>query len=398
MQRIYNTLIAHHLAHYSQMVFLSGPRQVGKTTLTTQYRDLFPSFVYLNWDNLEDRKKILDGLPHLPINTLLAEQPILVLDEIHKFKNWKNYLKGFFDTHKEQIHILVTGSAKLNIFRRGGDSLMGRYFLYHIHPLSVAELLRTEFPTTPISSPKHIATDTLEALLRFGGFPEPFIKQDALFYQRWQNLRTEQMLKEDIRSLSQVIDLDQLALLTLHLQNQTGQLVNYHNLGNKIQVSDQTIRRWIALLESCFYCFTLKPWGKNISNSLIKMPKIYLYDWSVIQDPGALLENFVASHLYKAVQFWTDMGFGKYDIYFIRDKAQNEVDFLVTQNNEPWLLVEVKASHKSGLSKHLFHFKEKLKVPHAFQVAADLPYVDKDCFTLTEPMIVPLSTFLSQLV
>lgn len=387
MQRVYSTLITHHLAHYSQMVFLSGPRHVGKTTLAT----LQSPSVYLSWDTLQGHKQFMAEIP-TPV------PPMITFDELDKLKNWKNSLKGFFDCHKEETKILVAGSTALNRYIPGNDSLMGRYFLYRIHPLSVAELLRTEFPTAPIAPPQRVETDTLEALLRFGGFPESFIKQDALFYQRWQNLRTEQMLKEDIRALSQVIDLDQLALLTLHLQNQTGQLVNYHNLGNKIQVSDQTIRRWITLLESCFYCFTIKPWGKNISNALTKMPKIYLYDWSVIQDPGALLENFVASHLYKAVQFWTDMGFGKYDLYFIRDKAQNEVDFLVTHNNEPWFLVEVKASYKSGISKALFHFKEKLKVPHAFQVAADLPYVEKDCFTLTEPMIVPLTTFLSQLV
>lgn len=397
MKRIYKTVIDHHLQHYAQMMFVSGPRQVGKTTIARQYQKTHPHFLYLNWDNLVDRKQIMEGVPDFFTNILSAEKPLLVLDEIHKFKNWKNYLKGFFDTHKDKLKILVTGSAKLNIFRRGGDSLMGRYFLYRVNPLSVAELLRTDFPVEPISRPKRIEQDLLNALLMFGGFPEPFIKQDKLFYQRWQNLRNDQMLQEDIRALSQVIDVDQLALFVLHLQHQTGQLVNYHSLGNKIQVSDQTVRRWIILLSSCFYCFIIKPWSQNVTNALIKMPKVYLTDWSIIQDKGARLENFIACHLLKAVQLWNDVGLGQYDLNFIRDKAQNEVDFLITKSGKPWLLVEVKASYKSGLSKSLFVFKEKLKVPHALQVAADLPYVERDCFSLTEPTIVPMATFLSQL-
>jgi len=274
---------------------------------------------------------------------------------------------------------------------------MGRYFLYRVHPLSVAELLRVNFPTAPISPPKRIEKDTLDALMTFGGFPEPLIQQDQLFYQRWQNLRNDQMLQEDIRTLSQVIDVDQLALFALHLQNQTGQLVNYHNLGNKIQVSDQTIRRWIILLSACFYCFTIKPWSQNVTNALIKMPKVYLTDWSIVQDKGARLENFVACHLLKAVQLWNDVGFGQYDLNFVRDKAQNEVDFLITKSGKPWLLIGVKASYKAGLSKSLFMFKEKLQVPHVLQVAADLPYVERDCFALTEPTVVPMTTFLSQL-
>ncbi|HSW71652.1 MAG TPA: AAA family ATPase, partial [Gammaproteobacteria bacterium] len=143
MERIYHTIIGHHLRHYPQMAFISGPRQVGKTTITKQYRQENPNFLYLNWDNVNDRATILAGIPNQWQDVLLAEKPILVLDEIHKYKSWKNYLKGFYDTESEYWHIMVTGSAKLNIYRKGGDSLMGRYLLYRIHPLSIGEILST---------------------------------------------------------------------------------------------------------------------------------------------------------------------------------------------------------------------------------------------------------------
>lgn len=402
MKRVYQSIVQHHLKHYDQMAFISGPRQVGKTTLTKHFQTEASDFLYLNWDRLEDRKRILEGFLKKTQPVLRDQKPILVLDEIHKYKAWKNYLKGFYDTENDHWHIIVTGSAKLNIYRKGGDSLMGRYFLYRMHPLSIGELLKPDFDFShsqnPISMPKRIQKDQLETLVEFGGFPEPLLRQDKLFYQRWQNLRLAQMFREDIRSLSQIADVDQLELLVLHLQHQTGQLVNYHSLASNIRVSDQTIRRWISLLEACFYCFTIKPWAKNITNALIKMPKIYLTDWSLVADQGPRLENFVACHLFKAVQFWNDVGLGQYDLFFIRDKAKNEVDFLITQKRIPWLMVEVKASYKQGLSKSLYHFKEILKVPHTLQIVADLPYIEKDCFSLKQPTIVPLSTFLSQLI
>ncbi len=402
MKRIYEQLLIEHFAHFRQMAFLAGPRQVGKTTVTEQTEEQAALSRYFTWDDFADRDKILSGhetlLEDIPLDTVLTEKPLLAFDEIHKYKHWKTFLKGLFDKYKKQLSILVTGSSRLDVFRKSGDSLMGRYFLYHVHPLSVAEILRTDLPKKLSSPPAKISTADWEHLFEFGGFPEPFLKHDKRFYNRWQNLRREQLFKEDIRELANIQELSQLEMLAELLKQQASQLVSYSNLAVKTRVSDPTIRRWIKTLETFYYCFTIKPWSKNISRSLIKEPKIYLYDWSVIEDKGAKLENFVASHLLKAVQFWTDTGEGKFALYFLRDKDKREVDFLVTQNEQPWLMVEVKTSGKEPLSKSLLHFQAQLKAPHVLQVAFDLPYIEHDCFALQEPKIVPLKTFLSQLI
>ncbi len=402
VRRIYEGILQEHRDRYEQMAFVAGPRQVGKTTLSKAFAASSPYFKHFNWDSLGDRARILKGysslVEGLPIDAVVAQKPIIVLDEIHKYKNWKNYLKGFIDEYKGRLHILVTGSAKLNIFRRGGDSLMGRYFLYQVHPLSVAECLRTAVSLECLSTPQSVEAALMQHLLEWGGFPEPFMKQDKRFYHQWQNLRQEQLFKEDIRALSQIQDLAQLELLAYHLKYQSGQLLNYSHLANKIRVSEPTIRRWVQVLKSFYYCFQLAPWSKNIPRSLLKEPKIYLYDWSIVEDEGQRIENFVASHLLKAVDLWTNLGFGKFGLYFVRDKEKREVDFLITKDMNPWILIEVKKSEKESLNKNLFLFQLQTQAPFALQVAFDAPYVECDFRTLTKPTIIPLASFLSQLV
>lgn len=401
MKRIYQYVIEEHLTSYDQMIFLAGPRQVGKTTIATSIKTLFQHTKFLNWDKLKDREQIVSGtslLQELPLDAILKTKPLIVFDEIHKYSKWKIFLKGLIDEYKTKLHIIVTGSCKLDVYRKGGDSLMGRYLLYNIHPISIAELLRTSIIDKPISMPKKISDDLYDALLEFGGFPEPFIKQNKRFYTRWKNLRYEQMLKEDIRDSSQIHEISQLELLSYILQYQSAQLLNYSSLSKKIRVSDQTIRRWIELLKAYYYCFTIIPWYYNISRSLLKEPKIYLWDWSTVEDKGKKTENFIACHLLKAVNFWNDMGLGKYNLYYLRDKDKKEVDFLVTENNKPWFLVEVKSSAKESISKNLYYFQKQTGAKHAFQIVFDLPYVEKDCFEYTEPIIVPAKTFLSQLI
>ena len=401
MKRIYDFVIEDHLKKYDQMAFLAGPRQVGKTTIAAHAKTLSPHNKFFSWDKLQDREQIVSDVSiveSLPLDAMLKTKPIIVFDEIHKYSHWKTFLKGLIDEYKTKLHIIVTGSSKLDIYRKGGDSLMGRYFLYRIHPLSVAELIRTNIPAKPISMPKKIGQNLFESLLEFGGFPEPFIKQTKQFYNRWQNLRRQQMIKEDIRDLSQIHEIGQLELLSFTLQHQAGQLLNYSNLAKKIRVSDQTIRRWIEVLSAYYHCFTVKPWSHNIARSLIKDPKIYLWDWSIINNIGSKIENFVAAHLLKAVHFWNDIGMDRYGLHFLRDKDKREVDFLVTKDDQPWFLVEVKLSAKESISKSLYYYKQQTKAKHAFQVVFDLPYVDKDCFSFTEPVIVPAKTFLSQLV
>lgn len=409
MERVYTHILKEHFALNDQMAFISGPRQVGKTTIAVAVEKGANFFNHFNWDVPNDRDKILQGYnlitENLPMEGILIDRPAIILDEIHKYKQWKNYLKGFFDSYKGKLNILVTGSSRLNVFRRGGDSLMGRYFLYRIHPFSIGELIRTTMVSANtaisndlISNPCALDDDLFNELLEFGGFPEPFIKQNKRFYGQWQNLRQEQMFQEDIRDIAQIQDLAQLEILAIHLQQQSGQLLNYTSLSKKIRVSDSTVRRWIKVLEAFYYCFTLSPWSKNVARSLLKEPKVYLWDWSMIEDRGARIENFVASHLLKAVHFWTDLGFGKFNLHFIRDKQKKEVDFLITKNKQPWILIEVKNSAKEPLSNNLHYFQQQIKAEHVLQVAFDMPYIDCDFRSLLEPKVVPLKTFLSQLI
>lgn len=401
IHRIYESVIEHHLSQNEQMIFLTGPRQVGKTTVVKSIQAVNHN-VYLNWDSLKDKKIILNGYDaitaSLNLDKLIAAKPIVIFDEIHKMADWKNYLKGFFDTFKSQLSIVVTGSAKLDVYQKSGDSLMGRYFLYHQFPLSVAECLRSNFCAQEIMPPAKIDDTAWQVLFKFGGFPEPFVKRNSLFLNQWQTLKHNQLFREDLRDLGQIRALTQCELLATILQQQATKLVNYSQLAKHIRVSDYSVRTWMDNLRSLYYCFYIHPWSKNISRALIKEPKCYLWDWSVIDDYGARIENFVASHLYKAVSYWTDIGLGKYELFFIRDKDKSEVDFLVTKNATPWMLIEVKSSQNSSINPALYKFQKQLGVKHAFQLAFDMPYINKNCFALDRPMVVPMITFLSQLI
>ncbi len=401
MKRIYKTIIEEHFKHDQQMLFFIGPRQAGKTTVSLMAKELTDQFTFLNWDNIDHRALILKGTAivsdYVGINKMSAKTPVVVFDELHKYGKWKIFLKGFFDINKGKIHIIVTGSSRLDVYRKGGDSLMGRYFPYRLHPLSLAELHRVELSDDEIHKPENHSQD-FKRLIEYGGFPEPFLKQNKRFLNRWKSLRQRQLIREDIRDLSRVQELGQIELLAEIFKHQSTQLTNYTTLASQINVSVDTVRRWIKTLQSFFYCFTIQPWSKNVPRSLLKEPKIYLWDWTSVVDEGSRFENCVACHLLKAVQFWTDRGLGNYDLWFIRDKEKREVDFLVTRESKPWFLVEVKSSSNVSISKNLYYFQEKLKAKHAFQVVFDKDYIAKDCFAYSTPVIVPAQTFLSQLV
>ncbi len=407
MKRIYEGLLQEHFAEERQMAFVAGPRQVGKSTLIDQL--LNDNDVLFNWDRPDDRRKILRGSDYLLEQCGLLDlsdaerRKRIAFDEIHKFKRWKNLLKGFFDACEGQASVLVTGSARLNVYKRGGDSLMGRYFLYRMHPLSVGELTSRPYAPRLISDPEQISDEAFETLYRFGGFPEPFTRATDRFYNRWIRLRMEQLFREDLRDLTRVQEIDQLITLSHVLMSQAGSLVNYSALASEVCVSVDTIRRWLTLLESIYFSFRVRPWFRNVAKSLRKQPKVYPWDWSPIEDEGARVECFVASHLLKAVHGWTDLGLGVFELFYIRDTTQREVDFLVVRDSKPWMMVEVKKSKKEPISSALKHFAEKLNVPFAFQAVMDMDYRDADCFkppSSTEGKVlrVPLKTWLSQLV
>ncbi len=381
------------------MAFVTGPRQVGKTTACRNC-----ATAYLNWDNTDDRLNITKGPAKVAeiigIDSLRADMPVVLFDELHKFNHWKQFLKGFFDTYGEQVRILVTGSSRMDVYRRGGDSLMGRYFLYRMHPFTIAEVISPQAPdANKIIRPQAtVNDDDFNALWTYGGYPEPFIRRDAQFSRRWQNLRLQQLLKEDVRDFTQINQLDQLEILVNILSSRSGGQLIYSNLATQIQISVDTAKRWIGTLCNLHLGFLVRPWFKNVSRSLRKEPKWFLRDWSSIDDAGSRAETFVACHLTKAVDGWNDMGLGNFQLGYIRDRNQREVDFVVVRDGLPWFLVEVKQS-SCEISKSLKFFQQQINAPFAFQVVIDSDYVDKDCFTAAgKAMAVPARTFLSQLL
>ncbi len=397
--RLYDTLLAEHLATRRQMAFISGPRQVGKTTTCRVHAD-----AYINWDNIDDRELILAGparlIDHFKLDRLSGTTPVLLFDELHKYPRWKQFLKGFFDTYADQVRIIVTGSSRMDVYRRGGDSLMGRYFLYRMHPFTVAETLTRDLPDVKrvIHSPRKISPANFDALWKHGGYPEPFLKRDTRFSRRWQTLRLEQLVREDIRDLTQIQHLDQLELLVKLLAERSAHQLVYGNLASHVRVSIDTARRWIDLLVSLHLGFLVRPWFRNVSRSLRKEPKWFLRDWAGIVDAGDKAETFVACHLLKAVDGWNDMGLGKFELGYLRNKEKREVDFIVAREGQPWFLVEVK-QHDESISPALKYFQQQLTAPFAFQVVLDADYIDTDCFARPgAPVVVPARTFLSQLL
>lgn len=381
------------------MAFVSGPRQVGKTTCCRSKADL-----YLNWDNQDDREDILAGPARIAkragLETLAQTKPVILFDELHKYPRWKLFLKGFFDVYADRARVIVTGSSRLNVYRRGGDSLMGRYFLYKMHPYSVAEAITQDLPDPDrlFRQPVQMDDASFDALWRHGGSPEPFLRRELDFTLRWQSLRLEQLVREDIRDLSNVQNIYQLESLVTLLASLSAQRLGYSSLAKQVRVSIDTIRRWIATLDDFHFGFTLRPWYKSVPRSLRKEPKWYLRDWADINDEGNRAETFVACHLIKAVDGWNNLGFGKFSLHYLQDKEKREVDFLVVRNEKPWLLVEAKLS-EGRLSPELERFQKILHAPYAMQVVLEADYVDADCFARKDSaLVVPARTFLSQLL
>ncbi|MBI2899862.1 MAG: ATP-binding protein [Planctomycetes bacterium] len=402
MDRIYDAVLREHLANHRQMLFLSGPRQVGKTTIAQTAPRPRGRHRYFNWDVPEDRAMVLGGLTRIAAACRLdevGEDPaILVFDEIHKYPRWKGWLKGLFDAYQTRCRIVATGSARLDLYRRSGESLAGRYFAWRVHPLSLREIKDAAVSSSLIRPPVPCSQTEWESLMRFGGFPEPYLKRSDSFRRQWQRTREEMILRQDVRDLTSIREMTQLELLHVSLREQAGGLVNYTHLASRLQASVDSVRRWCDTLAAFYLVFFVRPWSRNVARSLLKEPKVYLWDWSRIEDPGRRYENLVASHLLKAVHFWTDAGLGDFSLHFLRDKEKREVDFLVARDREPWFLVEAKLGAGGALSPALGHFARQLNVRHAFEAAANLDYVDRDVFTEKSPVRVPARTLLAQLV
>lgn len=398
-RRVYDSILEAHLGKHRQMAFVSGPRQVGKTTVCRHGAD-----AYLNWDSADDRRLIQKGADAVAQavggDKVRSGRPKVVFDEIHKDRRWKGFLKGFFDVYadRKRLGVVVTGSARLTVYRRGGDSLMGRYFLYRMHPFSVAECLRTDPPGAVVSPAAKVGDADWNALLRHGGFPEPFLTRSTAFTGKWARLRLEQLTGEDLRDLGDFRDVAGLDQLARILSERSSVQLNYSELGRDLQVASETAKRWVEALEQLHLGFTLRPWSKDIANSLRKEPRWFLRDWSGIEDVGRRAETFVGCHLLKAVEGWTDLGLGNFELAYLRTKQGQEVDFVIVRDRKPWCLVEVKRS-AAELSPSLAFFQERTGAPHAFQVELDAPYEAVDCFADRDrPLRVSARTFLSQLL
>ena len=347
-----------------KMVFVGGPRQVGKTTLC---RNLiathFENHAYFNWDNRRDRKTAM-------ASSWPGDAQLLIFEELHKYRHWKSFIKGEYDKLKETYKFLVTGSARLDLYKRGGDSLQGRYHYYRLHPFTLAEIegignkisIHDKLPTG-----KAYYQETLDRLDEFGGFPEPFVKRSKRQLRRWHNEKIDRMFREDILDVQAIRDIGNMKLLSDILPSKVGSLLSLNTIRQDLGVSFRAVAHWMDILEAFYYHFRIYPFSAKKIRSLKKEPKLYLWDWSEVEDEAARFENLIASHLLKLVHFIADYEGYKSELYFLRDVDKREVDFLVTIGGKPWFAVEVKLSD-TGLSPHLLYFKERLSIPYVYQV------------------------------
>jgi len=357
----------------SKMVFINGPRQAGKTTLALSLLKNSSSKnpAYLNYDYIGDRETILKG--HFPGN-----QKIIILDEIHKYARWRNLIKGFYDKYKKSF--LVTGSARFSHYRRGGDSLLGRYYLYRLHPLSLGEI-----------HPKNPTDKDLKELLKWGGFPEPFLKAETRTLNRWHKSCRELLVHEDIRDLENIRELSLMELLVDALPEKVGSPLSVKSLMKDLQIAHKTAEKWLSILESFYFCFRIPPFGAPSIRAVKKEKKLYLYDWSHIQKEGLRFENLVACQLLKYCHFLEDTQGFKMELRFLRDTDKREVDFVVLKNKKALFAVECKSGSKS-LASAIKYFKERTFIPVFYQV-----HLEKSDFETPYGRVLPFTTFCKEL-
>lgn len=348
-----------------KMVFLSGPRQCGKTTLAKGFFKIYSS-EYYNWDIDEHRKIIRQ-------KKLNESHKLWIFDELHKFKSWRNWLKGLFDLHHTNHKILVTGSARLDIYSRGGDSLQGRYFFHRLHPFTFAEITG-KFPKTSFNQTLEFSLSSSKGskkllldLLQLGGFPEPFLSGSEKESKRWRLTYGARLIKEDIRDLEMVQDLSKMELLFEHLPNTVGSILSINSLREDLEVSFETVRNWINIFEKNYLCFRIPPYGAPKFRAVKKESKLYLWDWAYIENISNRIENLIAFHLLRFVHWCEDVEGEKVELRYFRDTRGHEVDFIVMKNHKPWIAIEVKQSARD-IDKNLKYLLERVYIPYAFQV------------------------------
>jgi predicted AAA+ superfamily ATPase len=386
MERLVGKYIFDPEISAGKMVFLTGPRQVGKTTFAKNW--LFSEGVedtYFDWDDPATRSEYNRNPIYFRniVNAKFKGRPVpIVFDEIHKQKNWRNILKGVFDPNREKVKLLVTGSARLGLYRKSGDSLVGRYFSFQMFPLGLPEttsdfsrMLENDRPLADGESLlEHARTvsdnrieEGLEKLLTFGGFPEPCLKASARFHQRWIKEYKTLLTREEVRDLSRVSDLRGLEHLIDILPSKVGSPLSINSLREDLGYHHSTLVNWINILRELYLVFTIRPWHKNILRSIRKEEKLYFIDWSNLADQGKRFENLMGVSLVRMAARFTEMGLGVFEIMYIRDKEKREVDFVLIKDNKPMALFETKEGD-SGINPSGRYFTKRLGIP-LYQIA-----------------------------
>lgn len=308
-----------------KIVLLTGPRQSGKTTLSKM---LSSNFDYLNFDHPEHRLGFIE-------RSLYISKDLVIFDELHKLKNWKSWLKGIYDTEGIPPRIIVTGSAKLDTYKKVGDSLAGRFFQFRLHPFDLKEISKIRRPDNMQA--------VLDSLLDTGGFPEPYLEGSKRFYNRWKRSHLDIILKQDLIDLENVQQITSIETLIQLLRKRVGSPVSYNSLARDLQCSDKTVKRWLTILENMYILFKVEPFHRNIARSILKAPKYYFYDTGqVIGDSGIKLENLTACALLKEINYLEDCYGEPAKLYYLKTKERKEIDFLVTREESPLLMMEVK--------------------------------------------------------
>ncbi|MEM1243755.1 MAG: ATP-binding protein [Pseudomonadota bacterium] len=336
-----------------KIVLLSGPRQAGKTTIAKQ---LYQSYDYLNYDLSEHRVVLQE-------KSWDRHKKLIIFDEIHKMKKWKQWLKGVFDVEGIPPELMVTGSAKLNVYRKVGDSLAGRYFQYRLHPLDLKELCHKK---------NHPPEELFAQLWQCSGFPEPFLKGSKTFYRRWRRTHIDIILRQDLLDIQTVKDINSIETLVQLLKNRIGSCISYANLARDLEYDAKTIKRWLELLENLYLIFKVKPYNKNIARSLLKEPKYYFYDHAYAEnDDGARLENMVAASLLKELDYIEDTTGKSTALRYLRSKDGRGLDFITLIDEQPRHIIEVKKSDDKP-SKHFAYFAKYLPEIKKIQLVKEL--------------------------
>jgi len=354
-----------------KMVFVAGPRQVGKTTLALSLPGA--SKGYLSWDVGEHREHIL--------KRELPNSRLWVFDEIHKYRSWRNWLKGLYDGRTPGQRIMVTGSARLDFYRFGGDSLQGRYHLLRLHPFSVKELA--------------IHTSAgLGDLLKLGGFPEPFLSGSEIEARRWSREYRNRLVREDVAGLERIQDLGNLELLALRLPELVGSPLSINALREDLQISHKTVAGWLQVLERLYAIYRLSPFGAPRIRAVKKEQKHYHFDWSLVPSELARFENLIASHLLKWVHFEQDARGRDLELRYFRDTDGREVDFVVVEGRQPQLLVECKWAD-TNVDRGLRYLKARFPEAEAWQVSG---IGSKDYLTPEGIRVSPALALLDRLI